>query len=126
MKRRTNISMDEGIRELAEEIMANRRFADFSGFIEQLIRDEYDRRFGKTPPSVREAAVEMANPTVRFSSDEAVLRASAGADAALALAAPESAPKPAVAAPSGRKRGPAPISYQDPAPPPAAPVQAPK
>jgi hypothetical protein len=60
-KSRINISMDPGIRALADEVMAARRFGDFSGFIEQLIREEYERRAGPmravTPPAQLEDAV---------------------------------------------------------------------
>jgi predicted transcriptional regulator len=86
--------------------------ADFVAFEEQ--------RLGIAPQALQD------NPAVRLSSTEAVSRALGGAGTALALVDQESAPKPAVAAPSGRKRGPKPISYQDPAPPPAAPGPAPK
>jgi hypothetical protein len=48
-KSRINISMDPAIRALADSIMEARCFGDFSGFLEQLIREEFDRRIGPTP-----------------------------------------------------------------------------
>jgi len=47
-KSRINISMDPAIRALADTVMEARRFSDFSGFLEQLIREEFDRRMGPT------------------------------------------------------------------------------
>ena len=43
---RTTITINPAIREQAEELMRARAFSDFSGFIAQLIRDEYERRHG--------------------------------------------------------------------------------
>jgi hypothetical protein len=59
-KSRINISMDPGIRALADEVMAARRFGDFSGFIEQLIREEFERRTGPMQISVLPTQVEDA------------------------------------------------------------------
>ena len=86
--------------------------ADFVAFEE--------RRLGIAPEVLDD------NPAVRLSSTAAVSQALAGAGAALELAAQESAPTPATAAPSGHTRGPKPVSYRDPAPPPAAPGPAPE
>lgn len=45
-KRRTNISINPEVYELATQLMKLRRFSDFSGFLEQVIRDEWERRNG--------------------------------------------------------------------------------
>jgi uncharacterized protein YhbP (UPF0306 family) len=58
MKERRNISMESRVHEMAREVMAKRGHRDLSGFIEELIRTEYDRRF---PP----AALKEALPTYR-------------------------------------------------------------
>lgn len=43
---RTNISIAPRIREMAETLMQARAFSDFSGFLAQLIREEWERRHG--------------------------------------------------------------------------------
>jgi|688.fasta_scaffold306937_4 hypothetical protein len=50
MKERRNISMESRVHEMAREVMAKRGHRDLSGFIEELIRTEYDRRFPTEPP----------------------------------------------------------------------------
>lgn len=47
IKKRTNITMHPDIRALADEVMNARKFSDLSGFLEQLIREEYERRVGR-------------------------------------------------------------------------------
>lgn len=86
--------------------------ADFVAFEEQ--------RLGLAPATLED------NPAVRLSSTEAVSRALGAAGTARALVDQESLPKPVAAAPSAHKRGRGPISYQDPAPPPAALGRVPK
>jgi hypothetical protein len=49
MKRRTNITINESIYAKAQELMAADDFSDFSGFVEQLIRDEWSRRHPVRP-----------------------------------------------------------------------------
>lgn len=44
MKRRTNVTLNPAVYDLATEIMKVRRFDEFSGFVEQLIREEWERR----------------------------------------------------------------------------------
>jgi len=73
MKIRRNITINPEIAALAEALMKLRKFDDFSGFVEQLIREEYERRTGPvqftavrdtvdTAASTAEkAAVEVAN-----------------------------------------------------------------
>jgi hypothetical protein len=39
--------MDPAIREIAEQVMVARKFKSFSGFLEALIREEWERRQGK-------------------------------------------------------------------------------
>lgn len=46
MKRRTNITINEAIYAKAQELMQVTDFDDFSGFVEQLVRDEWERRHG--------------------------------------------------------------------------------
>lgn len=49
MKRRTNITINESIYAKAQELMRLDHFDDFSGFIEQLIRDEWARTHDRGP-----------------------------------------------------------------------------
>lgn len=49
MKRRTNITINESIYAKAQELMRLDHFDDFSGFIEQLIRDEWARKHARGP-----------------------------------------------------------------------------
>jgi hypothetical protein len=49
MKRRTNITINESIYAKAQELMALSAFSDFSGFVEQLIRDEWARKYPVRP-----------------------------------------------------------------------------
>jgi hypothetical protein len=58
--RRTNISIRESLYEKARDLMQIRDFDNFSAFLEQLIREEHERRHGPaqlrdqpapTPPS---------------------------------------------------------------------------
>ena len=49
MKRRTNITINESIYAKAQELMRLDHFDDFSGFIEQLIRDEWARKHDRGP-----------------------------------------------------------------------------
>lgn len=57
MTERTTITINPAIREKAEQLMRARSFSDFSGFIAQLIRDEYDRR--QADPALR----DMGSPS---------------------------------------------------------------
>lgn len=59
MKLRKNITIGSEIFELATELMKLRRFDDFSGFLEQLIREEWERRCGPmTSPIANPSAVD--------------------------------------------------------------------
>ncbi len=49
MKRRTNISIEETLYDRAQLLMADRAFSDFSGFLETLIREEWERRHPAAP-----------------------------------------------------------------------------
>jgi hypothetical protein len=44
MKRRTNITINETIYEKAQQLMRAQDFDDFSGYLEQLIREEWARK----------------------------------------------------------------------------------
>lgn len=46
MKRRRNITIEEDIESLGKAIQKARSFGDFSSLIEQLIREEWERRNG--------------------------------------------------------------------------------
>lgn len=46
MKRRTNITINPEIYRRAQQVMSLKGFSDFSGYIEQLIRDEWQTQFG--------------------------------------------------------------------------------
>jgi hypothetical protein len=43
---RTTITLPDAIKKKAEAIMEARDFGDLSGFLQQLIREEYERRHG--------------------------------------------------------------------------------
>lgn len=45
-KRPVNLTLSERILDLAKEVMEKRGFDSISAFVEQLIRDEHERRFG--------------------------------------------------------------------------------
>lgn len=63
MKLRKNITVGSELFELATELMKMRRFDDFSGFIEQLIREEWERRCGIMAPAQQSpSAVDKAQP----------------------------------------------------------------
>jgi hypothetical protein len=50
-KRRTNLTINPNLFEEAQKLMSLRNFDDFSSFVEQLIREELERRQGpKTMP----------------------------------------------------------------------------
>lgn len=44
--KRKNITLPKSIIELADKLMELRKFTDFSGFAQQLIREEWERRHG--------------------------------------------------------------------------------
>lgn len=67
MKTRRNITLNPEVLKLAIEVMTLRHFDDFSGFIEQLIREEWERRNGSakfSPVSAAIAAAEAAASVV--------------------------------------------------------------
>lgn len=60
MKIRRNITINPEIAALAEALMKLRKFDDFSGFVEQLIREEYERRTGPVQLTSTRAIVDTA------------------------------------------------------------------
>jgi len=56
-KRNINMSIHPSIEETAERLMAARKFSSMSAFVEQLIREEYERR---VEPMVIKQPVENA------------------------------------------------------------------
>ncbi len=42
--KRTTITIPQSLYEVAEEVMDARHFSDFSGFVQSLIREEWERR----------------------------------------------------------------------------------
>ena len=59
-KLRIHITMDVRIHEKAQEIMVARCFGDLSSFVEQLIREEWERRKGPmTFPSPEAVALQL-------------------------------------------------------------------
>jgi hypothetical protein len=46
MKTRTQISVNPELVDVAHQLMEKRKFSAFSGLIEALIREEWERRFG--------------------------------------------------------------------------------
>ena len=126
MKERRNISLDSRVHAMAQRIMEKQGHADFSGFVEELIRREHDVRFppenwmnkasprylaGPTPFNVLEKEMAALGIKPEISSAPGVsAAASAGAASAARLVAPESLPTPATGAPSGHTRGPKPAA----------------
>ena|SRR5688572_2930416 len=49
-KKPTNLTISQDIKDRAGRIMAFKGFSSFSTFVEQLIREEHDRRFPPAPP----------------------------------------------------------------------------
>lgn len=45
-KLRANITMNEAVRDRATKLMEHLGHSDFSGFLETLIREEWERRYG--------------------------------------------------------------------------------
>jgi hypothetical protein len=45
-KQRVNLTLDEGVLDYAKQIMALRRFNNLVALLEQLLREEYERRNG--------------------------------------------------------------------------------
>jgi hypothetical protein len=45
-KKPVNLTLNQRVLELAEQVMRLRGHSSLSGFVEELIRDEYDRRHG--------------------------------------------------------------------------------
>jgi hypothetical protein len=65
-KRPVNLTLDERVLTFAEAVMELRGQSSLSGFIEELIRVEYERRAGPlilhgTPPPYRAAAAPKPN-----------------------------------------------------------------
>lgn len=64
MKRRLSITMNTDVRRMADEVMARRGFDEFSALLEQLVRDEWDRRFGPavspSPPPIASSKIVAA------------------------------------------------------------------
>lgn len=59
-KLRIHLTMDVQIHEKATELMRLRYFGDLSGFIEQLIREEWERRNGPMKfPAPAEAGMQL-------------------------------------------------------------------
>jgi len=57
-KKATNLTLSDEIRTRAQAVMAHRGFSSFSAFVEQLIRDEYERQrtTAATPPETLNSA----------------------------------------------------------------------
>ena len=58
--KRTTITINEGLYRRAQKVMAAREFDDFSGFVQQLIREEWERRHG--PMFISETASSYGVP----------------------------------------------------------------
>lgn len=101
-KSRINISMDPAIRALADTVMEARRFSDFSGFLEQLIREEFERRMG--PTTITSSPAQLSQLIASYAqrrNPRSAPRVAAGGEPAPA-AAPESAAR--LSAPSRRQK----------------------
>jgi len=63
-KQALNLTINVRVRQMAEEIMAARGYSSISGFVEELIRDEYEKRVA--PPTIQPAtAGKYPTPRVR-------------------------------------------------------------
>lgn len=60
MKRRTNVTLNPAVYDLATTIMKVRHFDEFSGFVEQLIREEWERRASEVEQAVTAGIVRRA------------------------------------------------------------------
>lgn len=65
-KTRTNLTLHPRIRQLAARLMEERAFNDFSPFVEQLIREEFERRF-PTPTEHHPTYLNEPTPPYRHS-----------------------------------------------------------
>lgn len=64
MKKARNITISPEIMAKAEDLMRRGAYPTFSGLVEQLIRDEWDRRFcGELPPRANPPGPGGTNPT---------------------------------------------------------------
>lgn len=59
-KARRNITVSPVVSDMAQKVMAARGYGDFSAFIEELIRKEYDARFPAPMAQVEASAVAVA------------------------------------------------------------------
>jgi hypothetical protein len=76
MKRRTNLTINPEVFRRAQQVMALKGFSDFSGFVEQLIRDEWELRIGsKLTPAELARQFQSAATTVADAADEAIDKA---------------------------------------------------
>lgn len=77
MRQRRQISISPRIEEMARTLMAQGAFDDLSGFLSQLIRDEYDRRIRSAAPITSEVASEPTSddPAVIAARDQATAAA---------------------------------------------------
>lgn len=80
MKERRNISLDSRVHAMAQRIMEKQGHADFSGFVEELIRREHDLRFppeysfNDASPSYQATAKAGETPTVNSAGPAIVAR----------------------------------------------------
>jgi metal-responsive CopG/Arc/MetJ family transcriptional regulator len=63
--KRTTITISEALYAKAEELMRLRDFGDFSGFIQQLIREEYERRHGPATLAEKKKSPARLKPEER-------------------------------------------------------------
>lgn len=61
---RTNISLTPAIRAMADQIMSLRAFSDLSGFLSQLVREEWERRHGPIMMPQQSPAADPSNDRV--------------------------------------------------------------
>lgn len=79
MAKRTTITISEPIYQRALAVMEARAFDDFSGYIQALIREEYERRHGAPPVA---SAMHDAPPTAEQLAAQAIAHGRDTADAA--------------------------------------------
>lgn len=79
--RRTNISISPAVRKMADELMDLRAYSELSGFLSQLIREEWERRHGPArfpPPTPSDSPDDLTTTEERPPDASDVIRARLG------------------------------------------------
>ncbi len=94
--KRTTITLPESLVEVAQAIMRDRHFEDFSGFLQQLIREESERRQAVLRETASTGTTPAQTPTapVSYKKEPARRRAAAHKAGRLRPASTDGAGKP--------------------------------